>query len=111
MPTTQEISAEELAKLFYSYHESLATDFACAPEGDGRASWELAPRNERKLMVATARRVLLELSERHPGATIAPPAATTAASSSRATRPTGGEKPAGRRGSVTLGEEGKECGC
>jgi len=111
MPTTQAISAEELARLFYSYHESLVTDFACAPEGETLRLWELAPRDERKLMVATARLVLLELSERHPGTKPAPAAATAAASSSRATPTSEAQKPGGSRGSEPLGEEGKECGC
>jgi hypothetical protein len=110
MPTTEEISAEELAKLFYRYHESLAMDFECEPESEISPLWELAPRNERKLMVAAARLVLLELAERHPESEIAAVTATTTPTY-QATLPGRGQKLVRHRASDTLGEEGKECGC
>ena len=59
----QEVTAEELAKLFHHYQEALAEDFhGLAPKG-AEVSWDKAPQNERKLMVAAARLTLLELSE------------------------------------------------
>jgi hypothetical protein len=108
MTSTEEISAEELAKLFYRYHESLATDFECEPENEISPAWELAPRNERKLMVATARMVLLELSERHPESEIAQATATSSPQIRLSSR---GPKAVQRRRGGELGEEGKECGC
>jgi hypothetical protein len=64
MSSIQEVSAEQLAKLFFIYREALAHDgTGCAihekPEG---SSWERTPQSERKLMVAAARLALLELS-------------------------------------------------
>ncbi len=62
MSTIQDVSAEQLAKLFHHYQEALAHD------GDGHgvkqesSSWDRAPQNERKLMVAAARLTLLELA-------------------------------------------------
>lgn len=62
MSTIQDVSAEQLAKVFYHYREALAHD------GNGRDvkeeyhSWDGAPQNERKLMVAAARLALLELA-------------------------------------------------
>lgn len=54
------ISAEELAKLFYQYHQTLAPIFECE-SGERAASWEQARSKERKLMIATARLVLSDL--------------------------------------------------
>jgi hypothetical protein len=62
MLVVQEGFAEELAKLFHHYHEALAPDFECKREDEACLSWELVPRNERRLMVATARLGLLELA-------------------------------------------------
>jgi len=59
----QEVTAEELAKLFHHYQEALAEDFHGLAPKDAAVSWEQAPQNERKLMVAAARLALLELSE------------------------------------------------
>jgi hypothetical protein len=56
----QDVSAEELAKLFHHYQEALAGDFDCSG-GDERATWEHTPQNERKCMIAAARLALLEL--------------------------------------------------
>lgn len=66
MSTIQEVSAEQLAKLFFNYHEALAHD-CCEENGTEHekqqaSSWECTPQNERKLMVAAARLTLLELS-------------------------------------------------
>ncbi len=62
MTSIQEISAEELAKLFHHYHETLAHDFACSSStGFANHSWDETPQNERNLMVAAARLALLEL--------------------------------------------------
>ena len=61
MQTIQEVSAEELARLFHHYKEALAHD--CAPEKDeDSTAWDRTPQSERKLMVAAARLTLLELS-------------------------------------------------
>ncbi len=60
MWSIQDVSPEQLAKLFYHYREALAGDFGCH-KGDGLA-WDRAPQHERKLMVAAARLALLELA-------------------------------------------------
>jgi len=57
----QDINAEELARVFYQYREALAQDCE-SPRVEGASSWDRAPQNERKLMVAAARLALLELS-------------------------------------------------
>jgi hypothetical protein len=71
----QDVSAEELAKLFYHYQGALAHDFNC--RGDKETSepassspsfssslstWDHTPPQQRKLMVAAARLALLELA-------------------------------------------------
>ena len=66
MSTIQEVSAEQLAKLFFNYHEALAHD-CCNNNGTEHKkpqapSWESTPQSERRLMVAAARLTLLELS-------------------------------------------------
>jgi hypothetical protein len=62
MWSIQDVSAEELAKLFHHYHGALAN--GCdGPKGSETAcSWERTPQSERKLMVAAARLALLELA-------------------------------------------------
>jgi len=63
MSSIQEVSAEQLARLFHHYHEALAHDFNCAGNGQAtQSSWDQAPQNQRNLMVAAARLALLELS-------------------------------------------------
>ncbi len=47
--------AEDLAKLFHHYHEALAHDFHGHASREAESSWEQAPQNERKLMIAAAR--------------------------------------------------------
>ena len=61
MQTIQEVNAEQLAKLFHHYREALAHD-CDSRNGENASSWDRAPQNERKLMVAAARLTLLELS-------------------------------------------------
>jgi hypothetical protein len=61
MSTIQDVTAEQLAKLFHNYHEALAHDCTSAERGAG-SSWDSTPQSERKLMVAAARLALLELS-------------------------------------------------
>jgi hypothetical protein len=61
MSSLQNVSAEDLAKLLHHYHEALAHDFHGRMSHEATWSWEQAPQNERKLMVAAARLTLLEL--------------------------------------------------
>lgn len=64
MSSLQNVSAEELAKLFHHYQEALACDFDCRRASTEAApSWEETPPNERKLKVAAVRLALLELTE------------------------------------------------
>jgi hypothetical protein len=63
MSTIQDVSAEQLAKLFHHYREALAHDRDHHEGGEeSSSSWDRATQNERKLMVAAARLALLELS-------------------------------------------------
>ncbi|HTW57631.1 MAG TPA: hypothetical protein VMD99_05865 [Terriglobales bacterium] len=64
MWSIQDVSAEELAKLFHHYRGALAHDFDCQSGEDSTlaSSWERTPQQERKLMVAAARLALLELA-------------------------------------------------
>lgn len=59
----QNVSAEELAKVFYHYHEALANDFHGGASRKAEHSWEEASQQERKLLVAAARLTLLELAQ------------------------------------------------
>jgi hypothetical protein len=57
----QDVSAEQLAKLFHHYQEALAHDGG----GHGikqESSWDRTPQNDRKRLVAAARLALLELA-------------------------------------------------
>ena len=58
----QDVSAEQLAKLFHHYQEALAHDFNCTGNEQVLSSWDQTPNNQRKLMVAAARMALLELA-------------------------------------------------
>jgi hypothetical protein len=62
MSTIQDVSAEQLARLFHHYHEALAHN--CNDHGcdEGESSWERTSQKERRLMVAAARLALLELA-------------------------------------------------
>jgi hypothetical protein len=64
MSTIQDVSAEQLAKLFHHYREALAEDFHANGKGSEEASssWDQTSHQERKLMVAAARLALLELA-------------------------------------------------
>ena len=61
MQNTQKISAEELAKLFHSYRDMLATDFGFQ-SNEGCVSWEQTLPQHRNLMIASARLVLRDLT-------------------------------------------------
>ena len=61
MSSLQNVSAEDLAKLFHHYHEALTRDFHGRIEGEANPSWEHAPQNEQQLMIAAARLTLLDL--------------------------------------------------
>jgi hypothetical protein len=60
MSTIQDVSAEQLAKLFHHYQEALEHD--CSDHGREEESWERISQDERKVMVAAARLTLLELA-------------------------------------------------
>jgi len=62
MSSIQDVSAEQLAKLFHHYREALAQDFNCKVSEDATPSWDRTSQQERKLMVAAARLALLELA-------------------------------------------------
>jgi hypothetical protein len=62
MSSIHNVCAEDLAKLFHHYHEALAHDFHGHASRQAGVSWEQAPQNERKLMIAAARLILLELA-------------------------------------------------
>ena len=60
MSTIQDVSAEQLAKLFHHYQQTLAQNGdQCGGES---VNWDRTPHHERKLIVATARLALLELA-------------------------------------------------
>jgi hypothetical protein len=62
MSTIQDVSAEQLAKLFHDYREALSHDGAGHGIKEESSSWGRTPENERKLMVAAVRLALLELA-------------------------------------------------
>jgi hypothetical protein len=62
MWSIQDVSAEELAKLFHHYRGALAHDFDCQDGEPELSSWDRTSQSERKLMVAAARLTLLELA-------------------------------------------------
>jgi hypothetical protein len=62
MSTIQDVSAEQLAKVFHHYREALAHGSEGREGEEGSSSWDRASENERKLMVAAARLALLELT-------------------------------------------------
>lgn len=66
MWSIQDVSAEQLAKLFHHYRGALAHDFDCQGGEEASSSWDHAPQHERKLMVAAARLALLELAAAAP---------------------------------------------
>ena len=56
----REVSPEELARVFFHYHEALGPDFGCFTEPQPH-SWNEVPQQERSRMVAAARLALLEI--------------------------------------------------
>jgi hypothetical protein len=60
--SSHNVCAEDLAKLFHHYHEALAHDFHGQASRQADFSWEQAPQNERRVMIAAARLTLLELA-------------------------------------------------
>jgi hypothetical protein len=58
----QEVSAEELAKLFHLYHQALTHGMDDHASGERGVAWEQTPLNERKLMVTAARLALIDLA-------------------------------------------------
>jgi hypothetical protein len=62
MSTIQNVSAEQLAKLFHHYREVLAHNSNNHGIKEESASWDRASQNERRLMVAAARLALIELA-------------------------------------------------
>ena len=63
MQMVQNLSAEELAKLFYHYRDVLAPDFGCQGS-DGSVTFEDIDPSQRNLMIAAATLVLHDLSAR-----------------------------------------------
>lgn len=57
----QEVSAEQLAKVFHHYHQALGPDFGCASKANTE-TWEQVPQSEKGRLVAAARLALLELA-------------------------------------------------
>jgi hypothetical protein len=62
MSTIQDVSAEQLAKVFYRYHEVLSQEASGHSNPEKSCSWDRVSQNQRKLMLAAARLALLELS-------------------------------------------------
>lgn len=66
MSSIQNVSPEELARLFHHYQEALAGDFDCQTGRGCAPSWGQTPQNERKLMIAAVRLALQELAATSP---------------------------------------------
>ena len=62
MSTIQDVSAEQLAKLFHHYREALSCNGDSLANEREPSTWERTPQSERKLMVAAARLALIELA-------------------------------------------------
>jgi hypothetical protein len=62
MSTIQDVSAEQLAKLFHHYREALAHNGGDHGIKEESSAWDRAPQTERRLMVAAARLALIELA-------------------------------------------------
>jgi len=58
----QDVSAEELARLFHHYQGALARDFE-SRKHEQLPTWDHTPQSERKMLVAAARLTLLELAD------------------------------------------------
>ncbi|HXX76724.1 MAG TPA: hypothetical protein VEI50_16460 [Nitrospiraceae bacterium] len=57
----QEVTAEELAKLFHHYHQALGPDFGSGKQSTAQA-WDELPQREKSRAVAAARLTLLEIA-------------------------------------------------
>jgi hypothetical protein len=57
----EEVSAEQLAELFYHYDQALRADHNRTTKPDAEA-WEQMPQQERSRLVAVARLALLDLT-------------------------------------------------
>jgi hypothetical protein len=57
----EEVSAEQLAQVFYHYHQAFGPDFGCESKPNAEA-WEQLPQQEKSRLVAAARLALLELA-------------------------------------------------
>ncbi len=66
MSAIQEVSAEQLARIFHHYRDALAHDCTGRREESAKCSWDRTPAEERKLLVAAARLALLELATAEP---------------------------------------------
>ncbi len=66
MSTIQEVSAEQLARIFHHYCDALDHDCTRRREESATSSWDRTPADERKLLVAAARLALLELATAEP---------------------------------------------
>jgi hypothetical protein len=62
MQNPHDISAEELARLFYTYRDLLAADFGFQGS-EGSVAWEQISPEHRNLMVASARLALRQLTQ------------------------------------------------
>src|ERR1700716_181467 len=56
----QEVSAEQLAKLFHHYHHALGPDFGCTTNSTPE-SWEQVSQPEKNRMVAAARLAIFDI--------------------------------------------------
>jgi hypothetical protein len=62
MSMFQDVSAEELARVFHHYQHALTQDSEKQESEEACCSWDRASHQERRVMVAAARLALLELS-------------------------------------------------
>jgi hypothetical protein len=70
MSSIQDVSAEQLARVFHHYREALAHDYSCDSTDNKTSYWDRTPGNEKRLLLAAARLTLEELgassSPQHP---------------------------------------------
>jgi hypothetical protein len=67
MSSIQDVSAEQLARVFHHYQEALAHDYQCKSHEGKASSWDRTPKSEKDLLLAAAHLTLEEL-----GATCSP---------------------------------------
>jgi len=58
----QEVSAEDLARLFHHYHDVLTHEENSYGESTNHVGWDETPANERQAMITAARLALMELA-------------------------------------------------